>query len=606
MAGYSAEWSEETYRLDEVGHKCSLPQVIQVTEGIYTSNEVDSFSAGDILKIDQCVQLQKVVAQVAKTPVKPTGRDSEYDFLKEVILIPLNYKGKLKVIIEKKKYNTVRELATDLPQYAEFLQALTVSVEDGKCLNIAAGTKVELDRVRLGPDRLIMRTTDGGRRQVEVLLSKRCQFRSTQDETEYTLTEMIERYQLPQTIQFLDSRVEQSDTQDPLEELGQTVTVPVSVLRINKIVSQTVLIGHYSEPDTHKRTIVVVPLDSPETKEIPVKLYEGVEDYPDVGQLLLEKLGSALTKGPYNCTKLTRVSEDILDAGNKISKDTEAVAPPPVPRRLQRRKSEEPPMIAPRGRKVEGNAPPVPPRPRTMGETSISYRAGQYDEEYEECKALGLAPPPPNAGTSSASSSTVSPQRSPTTPTLGTFSFTKGKKDTSKEKGAAQTPKTEVSNSANPVKNSGSATKEKDEEYDTDGSHYDEIDESRLDNGNPLQAKETKRRVAHVSPQVKCSGGAFSKSPVKHQDEPLVTQTEAYQAKLLSEKEFYQLNIEELQERLIKNGLDKFAKFCFDERLNGAFFDSMNEEKLKTLKLSPSDKWKLRKLIQGHHPDTHL
>ena len=195
MAGYGTEWSEETYRLDEIGHKCSLPQVIQVTEGIYRPDEVYCFSAGDILKVDQCVQLQKVEAQVAKTPVRLADHDSGYDFLKEAkpISIPLNYKGKLKVITEIKKYTSVRELATDLPPYAQFLQALTVSTEDGKSLNIVAGTKVELDRVRLEPDRLIMRIIDGGRRQVDVLLSKSCQFRSIQDETEYTLTEMIER-----------------------------------------------------------------------------------------------------------------------------------------------------------------------------------------------------------------------------------------------------------------------------------------------------------------------------------------------------------------------------------------------------------------------------
>lgn len=589
MAGYGTEWSEETYRLDEIGHKCSLPQVIQVTEGIYRPDEVYCFSAGDILKVDQCVQLQKVEAQVAKTPVRLADHDSGYDFLKEAkpISIPLNYKGKLKVITEIKKYTSVRELATDLPPYAQFLQALTVSTEDGKSLNIVAGTKVELDRVRLGPDRLIMRIIDGGRRQVDVLLSKSCQFRSIQDETEYTLTEMIERYQLPQTIQFLHSRVEQNDTQDPLEELGQTVTVPVSALRINKIISQTVLIGHYSEPDSHKRTIVLVPLDSQDIREIPVKLYEGVEDYPDVGQLLLEKLGTALTKGPYSCCKLTRVSEDILDAVNKTCKDTKDVAPPPVPRRRERRKSEDPPKIAPRARKVEGNAPPVPPRPRTIGETGYSYMKGQYDKEYEECKALGPAPPPPIASTSSASWSTVSPQRSPTSPKSKTFPFIKGKKDKSKEKGAAQTPKTGVYIPANPPKVSGGATKEKDEECDTDGHHYDKIDESRLDHGYPIQTKP----VAHVSPQAKSSGGA---------------QTKPHKTKPLSEKDFYQLNIEELQERLIKNGLGKFATFCFDKRLNGNFFAKMTEEEFKTLELSPTDELKLRKLIQGHHPNTRL
>ena len=200
MAESKLDWSEETYRLDEIASKFSLPQLIQLTEGVHTDSEVDSFSAEDILTIDRCVTLQKVSAQFAEKVIKETSNDGEYAILKEEILIPLNYKGKLKVINEIKRHDSVRELAKDFPRFAKILEALSVVTEEG-VVNIAANSIIELDRVfpaqKTGkklPDRLVVSTAHGGRRQVALPFDKRCRFRSVQDQTEYTMKEMIDRY----------------------------------------------------------------------------------------------------------------------------------------------------------------------------------------------------------------------------------------------------------------------------------------------------------------------------------------------------------------------------------------------------------------------------
>lgn len=201
MADLETGWSEATYRLDEIARNFDLPQLIQVTEGIDTGNEVDSFSAEDILMIDQSVTLQKVAAQFAEKLVEVAEGGSEYAILKEEILIPMNYKGKLNVINQIKRFNSVSALARDFPRYARVLQALSIPTEKGGALDIAAGTKIELDRVIPGhkigqkqeQDKLVVSTESGGRKQVAMPFDMKARFRTVPDESEYTLKEVIDR-----------------------------------------------------------------------------------------------------------------------------------------------------------------------------------------------------------------------------------------------------------------------------------------------------------------------------------------------------------------------------------------------------------------------------
>lgn len=198
MAGSDFHWSEETYRLDEIGRRVDLPQLVQLTEGIDTGSDVESFSAEDIMMIDQCVTLQKVAAQFAEKLVEVDKQGSEYAILKEEILIPLNYKGELKVVNPIRRYYGVRDLARDFPRYATVLEKMQVPTETGGVLDIVPGTTVELDRVIPGRknecDKLVISTASGGRKQVAVPLDMKGRFRSCPDENAYTLKEVIDRY----------------------------------------------------------------------------------------------------------------------------------------------------------------------------------------------------------------------------------------------------------------------------------------------------------------------------------------------------------------------------------------------------------------------------
>lgn len=198
MADSSFQWSDETFRLDELGRKVDLPKIIQLMEGIDTGNDVDSFSAEDIITIDQCVTLQKVAAQFAEKLAHVNQQDSGHAILNEEILIPLNYNGKLRVINPIRTYYRVQDLAREFPRYATVLEPLPVSMENGPALNIAPGTSLELNRVIPGRrnecDRLVINTAMGGREQMTIPLDMNLKFRSCPDENVYTLKEVIDRY----------------------------------------------------------------------------------------------------------------------------------------------------------------------------------------------------------------------------------------------------------------------------------------------------------------------------------------------------------------------------------------------------------------------------
>ena len=186
MAQSQSNWSKETYRFDEIAGKFKLPLLVQVSEGFYRGTEEDSFSAGDITMFEQFVTLQKVAAVFARPPPKLVRG---YAVPKEEILIPLNYKGKLRVEHEIKAYECVQELAKDFPRYATVLETIAVPVSGGGVMDIEAGTVVELDRII--PPRLVINTST---EQVGLNLEERYKFRSKRDSNVYTLREAVNRY----------------------------------------------------------------------------------------------------------------------------------------------------------------------------------------------------------------------------------------------------------------------------------------------------------------------------------------------------------------------------------------------------------------------------
>lgn len=197
-------WSVETYRLDEVEHRFPLPCVIQVNEGYYSLTDAEGFSQGDILSIDKKVVLHKVAANFSYEKSGSTTKNAEYvDLVKNEILVPLNYRGKLKVLRHLKNYDSVSELAQDFPRYAKLRENLTVRTEDNVSITIQAGAVLELDRIipgstygpKIEPDKLVIQFDHLNRTVVVgIPFTSKGKFRTEPDENKYTIKEAIDRY----------------------------------------------------------------------------------------------------------------------------------------------------------------------------------------------------------------------------------------------------------------------------------------------------------------------------------------------------------------------------------------------------------------------------
>lgn len=641
MADFSKDWTEETYRLDEVARKFELPQVIQVTEGIDTGNDIDSFSAEDILMIDQSVVLQKVAAQFAEKVIELAPGGSEYAILKEEILIPLNYKGKLKVLNETRKYHGVADLARDFPRYATVLEAVSVPTESGGTLNIAAGTTIELDRVipsHKGPDRLVISTEPGGRKQVAMPFDMKARFRSVRDENEYTLKETIDRYSLPKLIQFLDDKIQKIYTQDLLEGVEQMANVTTSVLQINRLVLQRVLIGHYKEPIESqnksekfcKRTLVVIPLDMPGIGEISVKAHIGEKDDPIYETFLVKNVNTEQAEGLYveflKRPRIVRFEED-EDSEDNVKEANLEAEPPPIPPRPGQSEPAKPPQVKPKP-KMRGQKPNSKPgqkpntKPHGKSESKAKGKGDYVDfqpknpkhEEDEEAGDYEIPENPPVSPKSSAgaksshnatsplspkASSPYTAQKSASMPfSLADIYAENVKNDNSKDKSVIHKVtglfKSKKPHGETVTPQAKDLNQSKTVNEDTEDNIYEEPKEDEMDAyeeppiptelnrapGKPLQktAISKERPVAKITPQ-------------------------AYKA-VKQVKEFRLLKKNELEERLTTCGMTDFAKFCSTENLDGEFIYGMTDDMMKTLKLTKYQRQKLKRIINGWIPDS--
>lgn len=355
MAESFTKWSQETYRLDEIPDKFEFPLLVQVSEGFYGENQVDTFSAGDVIMFDQCVELQKVAARFAVEVRKTCDSGDDYDILKDEILIPLHYKGLLKVKNEIKTYESVRDLTADMPRYVKILETLSVATDDGEELKFSTGTILELDRVlpkqqKCKTDRLVV-NIKGESSQVALPLDKTGKFKTVSDGNEYTLKDAVDRYYLPQVVCFLDNKLHKIYTQDLIERVQQMVTVTTSALQIRRLVKQKVLIGHYRMPDqlgdqsdsSCKRTLVVVPLDSVDLKEIVVQVHTG-----DIDGSVYETLATVKNRDKRQSMLTEELYVDFVKKPRLIR--LEAIQSPEIPRKFPNEND-------------GGGAPALPPRP---------------------------------------------------------------------------------------------------------------------------------------------------------------------------------------------------------------------------------------------------
>ncbi|CAG2240044.1 unnamed protein product [Mytilus edulis] len=385
-------WSDETQSIRDVVYS-SMPAIVRVAEGFYGDNDAESFSRGDLLKLDFVKSIQKVYATVVSSWSEAILEDrTGYIQPDREIIIPLGYKGKVVITrppTEFKVYTNVTELMRDFPRYVRVDTPFFAQSNQDQAIRIESGKRLELDRF-LPNQGLIAKYDD----DVVVLNnSVKGRFVPLPDETEYTLTDVIDKLPLPQFVRFVEDEFEKVLTTD-LQSAVENVQAFTGCVKLKRVFREEVVVGHHkpqlpympeslrieNEKYVH-RSIVLLPLsrDAVNEIEVNVPIYSEPDEYEllavrnfsqtspnmDVidGSLYLE-----FAKNPRSFYVI-----DDTEGGETKRSSFIPEAPPPVPPRPGHHIE------------VERKAPIPPPRP------SVS----DADDDREDYEVVGQPMKPP-------------------------------------------------------------------------------------------------------------------------------------------------------------------------------------------------------------------
>lgn len=612
------EWSLQAYRLDEIERNFELPCVVRVNEGYYSETDAEGFSQGDIMSIDSQMLLHKVAANFATDEKSSELFDPDYVELENEILVPLNYKGKLKVLRDIKNYENFRELANDLPRYAKARQNLGVTTEQKTKVTIQAGTIIELDRIipvsmagaSKDPDKLVIKFEHSGRPlEVGVPVSAKGKFRTEPDDNEYTIKEAIDRYKLPQVVRFLDDKIKRVYTQNLLEGIENMRTI-TDTLRLNRLVAQKVFVGHYKALDEaqakdterfRQRTLVVIPVDNPEIREIEVNVLQGDTDDVYERVFLVRNVSNTQTEDIVDGSlyvdfamtpRIKIISHEDSDPQNE---DEKPPPRPPKPKHLSASLVSRPASDANQARNPPDEDeddsyiipdPPLarkkmPPKVQKRKQPTLTRSISVDTGEAQMNKAKD---------TPSAISPVTNKSYDYASFNLADIDFsTKGSHKSTLEKKSSKGLMTNLRDSLQKTfrrsreyiptrflnkkaqENPTAAPSEKEtssddheQEQEEDANLYAELDEKKMEKSFDNHIKSDKEK--HLEN--------------RHQKPTAYVQPSSSRA-AVRRKLFTDLNQEELVDRLNACGLKDFASFCKKEKLNGSFFKGTSTKTLQ-------------------------
>lgn len=188
------EWSEAVYSVKEAVNKLGTPCMVRVVVGC----DDPAFIETNYLKLDFGINIRKVGANfVSDRP----GSSSE---TKEEVLLPMGYKGKVKVVRKDagtKIFTCVQDLIKEFPRFVQVEETLSGQEEgSNKNVKIASGVKLELLKV-IGKE-LYCKHQD---KLIKLVSQDKVKCRLLQDDNVYTLYEVIDRLPLPQIIKIQDA-----------------------------------------------------------------------------------------------------------------------------------------------------------------------------------------------------------------------------------------------------------------------------------------------------------------------------------------------------------------------------------------------------------------
>ncbi|KAL3870980.1 hypothetical protein ACJMK2_039005 [Sinanodonta woodiana] len=375
----SIKWSTETYRLDEVSTHFTLPIMVRLSEGICEYRQSGTFSAYDVIKLEKEVSLSKVAAHFIfdlNEWRSKLGRGyDQYVSLHESneILIPLHYKGLLHIIGEESICENVFEISKTNAKYVMVLKNVVVPQSRGS-ITLQAGTVLEIDRSFTVPcvkggNKIIVCTYDLNkvRCKVELPITMNGKFKIINDETTYTLQQVIDKCTLPQAVKFVDSDIQEMYCRDIVGGVENIVHCS-GILSLNRLIKQKVLIGYFKPLDAgpvekiplFRPPIVVLPLDSWEVKEIEVSVPQMPPEENDIYQFVMDN--TCLSDRTWD---LTNVDENLYAEFAKCPKVHIL--------------NEDLPPLYPKPSSTDDLPPPVPPRPRKLAPVSAEKGQNSYE-----------------------------------------------------------------------------------------------------------------------------------------------------------------------------------------------------------------------------------
>jgi hypothetical protein len=276
----SIEWSTETFSILTIVND-ELPTIVKVADGYYCENEAESFSNGDLIKLDFKRHYTKVKAQAVTT----LELEDEENIDKE-ILIPLGYLGKLNVCCLKDTFHSMKELVEFFPRYVRV--GAPFSAYRGRRwttpIRIFPRDELELDREI--PDMGIVCRINQTKILIPFDVNILCYL--IPDKTKYTIQEVVETFKMPQYVRFIEPEFERFMTEN-LHEAIDNISHFDGFFKITGVFRQEVAIGHhkpagvtpFSTGMSSHRSIAILPLDSEvvQNLEVYIPMYDDFVDY---------------------------------------------------------------------------------------------------------------------------------------------------------------------------------------------------------------------------------------------------------------------------------------------------------------------------------------
>lgn len=262
-------WSDTEFELSEFLDSFTLPQVVQVSEGVYGVSEESTLPAGQTLTLHV---------------VKATKMYRGYTYEGEDVLLPLNCPQTVEVRPQNVSllYDTVEELCTVFPRHVKYVRVTKDHVHPTRperCLK--AGQKLTLDYIskQNSGSQVLMCLDEGG---CEVCLSMDVQggFQPLMDSREYFLAELTKHFCLPIYVQFT-SPPKFNISEDSAAKDSKLLS---GVIQVDEMVVENTVIA--STREGRRKTILTFPRTLDVTLIVPKQLLVKDSNYARVCESL--------------------------------------------------------------------------------------------------------------------------------------------------------------------------------------------------------------------------------------------------------------------------------------------------------------------------------